>query len=156
MAWFNVKEALDESRALLAATLSMDAETVADILEKAHEGTCSVIKYNDENSLACALSIAYYSARDEYIMERELATGKGFADIVLIPRKNVKKPAILIELKYKESAQSAIDQIKKRNYPAKVAEYTGEILLVGVNYERDSKAENYKKHSCVIEKYKKE
>ena len=156
MAWFNVKEVLDESRALLAATLSMDAETVADILEKAHEGTCSVIKYNDENSLACALSIAYYSARDEYIMERELATGKGFADIVLIPRKNVKKPAILIELKYKESAQSAIDQIKKRNYPAKVAEYTGEILLVGVNYERDSKAENYKKHSCVIEKYKKE
>ena len=153
MAWSKVKEALDESRALLSATLSMDAETVADILEKAHEGTCSMIKYNDENSLACALSIAYYSARDEYLMTRELATGKGFADIVLLPRKNVNKPAIIVELKYKKSAQGAIEQIKKRNDPAFVAQYTGEILLVEVNYESDSKSENYKKHSCVIEKY---
>lgn len=152
--WTGVKEALRESRDLLSATLSMDSETVADILEKAHEGTCSIIKYNDENSFACALSIAYYSARDEYIMEREFATGKGFADIVLLPRKNVNKPAIIVELKYKDNTQGALEQIKRRNYPAKVAEYTGDILLVGVNYENDSKSENYKKHSCVIEKYK--
>ena len=71
----------------------------------------------------------------------------------MLPRKNVNKPAILVELKYKESAQGAIEQIRKRNYPLKAAEYTGEILLVGVNYESDSKAENYKRHSCVIEKY---
>ena len=153
MAWTKVKEALDESRTLLFATLSMDSETVADILEKAHEGTCSVIKYNDENSLACALSIAYYAARDEYMLERELATGKGFADIVMLPRKNVNKPAIIVELKYRGSAQGAIEQIKQRNYPAFVTEYTGEILLVGVNYESDSKSEYYKKHSCVIEKF---
>ena len=151
--WTGVKNALRESRDLLSATLSIDSETVASILEKAHEGTCSVIKYNDENSLACALSIAYYSARDEYVMERELPTGKGFADIVMLPRKDVNKPAIIVELKYRKSAQGAIEQIKKRNYPAFVAQYTGEILLVGVNYESDSKSENYKKHSCVIEKY---
>lgn len=149
MAWTKVKEALDESRALLSATLSMDSETVADILEKAHEGTCSVIKYNAENSIACALSIAYYAARDEYVMERELATVKGFADIVMLPRKNVNKPAIIIELKYRGSAQGVIEQIKQRNYPALVTEYTGEILLVGVNYESDSKSENY----SVIEKF---
>lgn len=85
-------------------------------------------------------------------MERELATGKDFADIVMLPRKNVNKPAIIVELKYRGSAQGAIEQIKQRNYPDKIAEYTGEILLVGVNYESDSKSENYKKHRCVIEK----
>lgn len=153
MAWSKVKESLDESRMLLSATLSMDAETVADILEKAHEGICSEIKYNDENSLACALAIAYYSARDEYIMTRELATGKGFVDIVLFSCKNVNKPVIIVELKYKECAQSAIGQLKKGKYPSFVTESTGEILLVEVNYESDSKSENYKKHSCIIEKY---
>ena len=81
-------------------------------------------------------------------MHRELATGKGFADIVLVPRKNVESPAIILELKYDKDADTAIDQIKRKEYPAKIAEYSGDILLVGINYDKQSKT-----HSCRIERY---
>ena len=103
---------------------------------------------SNENSLACVLSIAYYYARNDYVMHRELATGKGFADIVLIPRKNVESPAIVVELKFRQDADAAIDQIKRRQYPAKVEQHTGNLLLVGINYDRDTK-----QHTCHIETY---
>ena len=80
-------------------------------------------------------------------MHREHASGKGYADLVLIPRKNIDSPALVIELKYNKDAQAAISQIKNRNYPQKVAEYTGDILLVGINYDKEAK-----KHDCQIEK----
>ena len=104
------------------------------------------MSYNDENSLSCVLSIAYYYARNDYVMHRELASGKGFADIVLIPRKNVDSPAIVIELKVDKDADSALDQIRRKQYPAKVAEYAANLLLVGISYDRQTK-----QHSCRIE-----
>ncbi|MCM1133193.1 MAG: PD-(D/E)XK nuclease domain-containing protein [Ruminococcus flavefaciens] len=104
---------------------------------------------NDENSLACVLSIAYYYARKDYIIHRELATGKGFADLVFIPRKDRNLPAIIVELKKGHSAEEAIQQIKNNDYMSKVAEYSGEILLVGINYDEK------KEYSCVIEKIQK-
>ena len=88
-----------------------------------------------------------YTARKNYIMHRELPTGKGFADIVYIPRKHVDAPALVIELKHNQPAGTAIEQIKAKNYPAKIAEYTGEILLVGITYDDD------KTHHCEIERY---
>lgn len=94
------------------------------------------------------LSIAYYYASNDYIIHREYATGKGFADLVLIPRKNVISPAIVIELKYNRDADTAISQIKRQQYPDKVAQYADNLLLVGINYDRDSK-----QHECHIEKY---
>ena len=81
-------------------------------------------------------------------MHRELASGKGFADIVLIPRKNVESPAIVVELKFRQDADAAIDQIKRLQYPAKVTQYTNDLLLVGINYDRETK-----QHTCHIEKY---
>ena len=72
---------------------------MAEGIDAAHDEHTSILSYNNENSLACVLSIAYYYARNDYVMHRELATGKGFADIVLIPRKNVDSPAIVLELK---------------------------------------------------------
>jgi hypothetical protein len=69
---------------------------------------------------------------------------------VLIPRKNVDSPAIILELKYSQNADTAIEQIKRRQYPAKVAEYTGDILLVGINYDKQQKT-----HNCHIERYMK-
>ena len=81
-------------------------------------------------------------------MHRELASGKGFADIVLIPRKNVDSPAIVLELKYNNDADTAISQIKRKQYPAKIAEYTDNLLLVGINYDKQQK-----KHECRIERY---
>ena len=93
------------------------------------------------------ISLAYYSARKEYIIHRELATGKGFADLVFIPRKTSDKPAMVIELKWDKSANTAIEQIKRKQYTDKVAEYTGEILLVGINYDTETR-----KHICCIKK----
>jgi len=100
-----------------------------------------------ENSLACVLSIAYYYAKNDYVMHRELTTGKGFADIVLIPRKNVDSPAIVLELKVNKDADTAISQILRKNYPVKVREYSDRLLLVGINYDRDTK-----QHTCRIVK----
>ena len=92
------------------------------------------------------ISIAYYYAKNDYIIHRELTSGKGFADLVMIPRKNVDSPALLIELKCDKSAETAIDQIKHKNPPAKLEQYAGNILLVGINYDRQTK-----QHSCKIE-----
>lgn len=132
---------------------------MARALEAAHSDDTSILSYNDErstfgrsasaeNSLACVISIAYYYAHNDYHVHREYATGKGFADIVLIPRKNVSKPALIIELKKDKDAKTGIDQIKERCYPQKVAEYTGDILLVGINYDTDTK-----QHTCKIERW---
>jgi hypothetical protein len=145
--WERVVKALRQSEKLLQATLDGDEEAVARGVDAAHDENTSILSYNDENSLACVLSIAYYYAKNDYIILRELATGKGFADIVLIPRKHVESPAIVLELKYNQDADSAIAQIKRKQYPAKVAEYIDNLLLVGINYDKQQKT-----HTCRIEK----
>ena len=149
--WKPVVDALAKSEQLLQATLEGDEEAVVRGVDAAHDEHTSILSYNDENSLACVLSIAYYYARNDYVMHRELASGKGFADIVLIPRKNVDSPAIVLELKCNKNADAAIDQIKRRQYPAKVAEYADRLLLVGINYDRETK-----QHTCRIENYQRE
>ena len=152
--WDHVAEALRDSRELLQATLRGDETAVAQGVDTAHDEHTSILSYNDENSLACVLSLAYYYASNDYIIHRELATGKGFADLVLIPRKNVDSPAIIIELKYDKAVDTAIEQIHRKQYPAKVAQYlnlstesTSHLLLVGITYHRDTK-----EHECRIEK----
>ena len=147
--WQHVVDALQASEQLLEATLNSDADAVARGIETAHDENTSILSYNNENSLACVLSIAYYYAKNDYIMHRELATGKGFADIVLIPRKDVDSPAIVLELKVNKDADSAIEQIHRKEYPAKVSEYTDRLLLVGINYDRQTK-----QHTCTIETWK--
>ena len=146
--WQNLVSALERSERLLQATLEGDGETVAHGVDAVHDEHTSILSYNDENSLACVLSIAYYYAKNDYVMHRELASGKGFADIVLIPRKNVDSPAIVLELKNNQDADTAISQIKRKNYPEKVAQYTDNLLLVGINYDKQQKS-----HQCIIERY---
>ena len=143
--WTVVIKALQDSKQLLRATLDGDCEAVARGVDAAHDENTSILSYNNENSLACVLSIAYYYARNDYVIHRELPSGKGFADLVLIPRKNVDSPAIVLELKYNSNADTAIDQILRKQYPAKVAQYADNLLLVGINYDRDSKT-----HECQI------
>ena len=145
--WTHVVKAVEASEQLLRATLRGDEEAVARGVDAAHDENTSILSYNDENSLACVLSIAYYYASNDYILHRELATGKGFADLVLIPRKNVDSPAIVIELKYDKAVDTAIEQIKRRQYPDKVAQYADRLLLVGITYDRESK-----QHHCRIER----
>ena len=145
--WTHVVKALNASERLLQATLDGDEEAVAQGVDAAHDENTSILSYNNENSLACVLSIAYYYAKNDYVMHRELPTGKGFADVVLMPRKNVELPAIVLELKYNKDADSAIDQILRKQYPEKIAEYTGQLLLVAINYDKKVKI-----HQCRIER----
>ena len=144
--WEEVMDAINASSRLLDLTLKCDEEKVAEMIAKVHSDNTSILKYNDENSLSCVISLAYYSARKDYIIHRELATGNGFADLVFIPRNGRNLPAMIIELKKGHSAEEAIQQIKDNDYLHKVSEYSGEMLLVGINYD------NQKGHTCKIEK----
>lgn len=60
------------------------------------------------------------------------------------------KPAFVVELKWNKSAEGAIEQMKEKNYGKILEEYGGEILLVGINYDKTSKA-----HQGIIEKHQK-
>ncbi|MDE6689883.1 MAG: ATP-binding protein [Prevotella sp.] len=144
--WQHVIESINESQTILQAVLNGDEQTVARCIDKAHDENTSILSYNNENSLACVLSLAFYYAKNDYTFHRELPTGKGFADIVLMPRKNTRKPAILLELKYGKSANAAIEQIHRKEYQSKIVQDAEEIILVGINYDPKSK-----KHECKIE-----
>lgn len=142
---------VENSKKLLEALWRMDEETVARGVEQAHL-EFAALQYNDENSLSCTISLAFYFAREYYTVVREFPTGKGFADLCFLPRKMyMDKPAILIELKWDQSAVGALEQIKERKYTEKLEEYSGNLLLVGINYDRKTK-----NHVCVIEKFNKQ
>ena len=143
-------KAVQLSDRMLEATLSMDCETVAEILEETHDANVSPKFYNNEQALRSVVIMAYLSCIDHYIRFEELASGKGYSDILFLPNAGSPKPALLIELKWDKSAPGAILQIKKKNYAQilKKFEYQGEVLLVGINYNSKTK-----KHSCKIEKY---
>ena len=146
--WNNITDAIKKSDALLTATIQGDQDAVAAGLEDAHMET-AILTYNDENALSCTIALAYYSAREYYLSFREMPTGKGFADIVYIPRSShPDKPAIVIELKWNHSEEGAIRQIKDKCYVDSLKDYHGNLLLVGVNYDLKTK-----KHQCIIEQY---
>ena len=144
--WEPVMHAICQSEALLAATIAGDADSVAAMIEQAHQENTSILKYSDENALACVLSLAYYSAKRKYTVIRELPDGKGFADLVLIPNRETDAPAMIIELKHEKSAETALAQIKQKQYSDALTDFTGDVLLVGINYDSN------KKHTCIIER----
>jgi len=144
--WEPVMDAIRKSDELLQATLELQSDKVAEMIEQAHQENVSILKYHNENSMTCVLSLAYYSAKKNYIMYRELAGGKGFADLVFIPRKGCETPAFIAELKWDNSAKTAITQIHEKQYVNCLQDYTGEVILVGVNYDKDTK-----KHTCLME-----
>lgn len=146
--WQQVIDSINESQELLQAIIDGDEHAVAIGVDAAHDENTSILSYNNENSLACVLTLALHHAKNDYTFYRELPTGKGFADLVLMPRKNVNKPAILIELKCDKSADAAIDQIHRKVYHGKVSQYDGQVILVGINYDKETK-----KHDCRIENY---
>jgi len=143
--WGSVTKLFDHSKALLEATWEMNEEKVAAFLENSHYET-SILQYNDENALAYTVNLAYIAAGEFYTVIRELPAGKGYADIAFVPKTD--KPAMLIELKYDKTAETAITQIKERKYPRGLENYLDNLLLVAVNYDR-----NTKKHECIIQKY---
>ena len=100
--------------------------------------------------------LAYYNAVNEYTIVDEMPAGKGYADIVFLPRPGSDKPAMVVELKWNESAEGAIAQIKKRRYMKCLEAYNGmrffhgNVLLVGINYDKDDED---KRHTCIIEEW---
>ena len=139
-----------ESNHLLDATLSMNTQEVAEQIQKIHSEYASSIQYNDENSLSSVLTFAYLSSMQYYFKPiRELPTGKGFADFIYIPKPEYIRdyPVLIVELKWNKNAKTALEQIKNKDYPEAIKQYTGNIILVAINYDKKSK-----NHECIIEK----
>ena len=143
--WHETTKALLNSRELLEATWRKDEEAVARYIEEAHLNT-SILTYNNENALSYTLALAYIYARNHYTMIREMPTGKGFADIVLIPYRD--KPAMIIELKWNQDVETALTQIKEKKYPEGLEKYKDNLLIIGISYDKKTK-----KHTCHIEKH---
>lgn len=144
---------LEESDQLFFDTIHEKADAVAAQIEKIHMEETVPLHYNKEDSLRSVIKLAYYTYRDHYVQFEELPGGEGFADVVYFPRHDSDWPTLVIELKWNKSARGAIDQILNKKY-ANVAENFGtDILLVGVNYEKDAPP-GKRKHTCSIVRYK--
>jgi hypothetical protein len=72
--------------------------------------------------------------------------------MVFVPKRGVDKPAMIVELKWYEKSETAIDQIKEKKYIKALNGYKGEVVLVGISYEKNG--EDSKKHRCIIERMK--
>ena len=145
-----VYDLIKNTDVLLNDIWSLNSEAVAKIFDEAHQDHTSILTYNNENSLANVIAISLFlSTTNTYNVVRKLPTGKGYADLVYLPKPGVNKPALLIELKFDKSAQTAITQIKEKNYLQFFKDYKGEVLLVGINYSKDTKT-----HQCIIERAK--
>ena len=141
---------IKNSDQLILDTIEGNEKAVAAAIQEAHDaGTFGVspLFYNDEQALRSVVKFAYISCANEYMKIEELPSGRGYADIVYIPKKISSLPALLIELKVDDTEDGAINQIKNKNYPKVFENVSGEIVLCGINYNRKSKI-----HSCKIEK----
>lgn len=147
--WDGMIESINRSEELLKSTLALDGQKVAEGMSAIHNETASMLKYNNENSLTCTVLMAYYSAKTYYMNPiPEMPSGKGFADVVYLPKRDVDKQALVVELKWNQSAEGAIAQIKEKGYTSWVEDYTGDILLVGISYNQNDKT-----HTCKIERW---
>lgn len=146
--WKEIAASISRCQELLNMTIRGKEQQVAELIALAHDTYTSILKYNDENSLSCVLTMAYFTAPAYYNITRECPAGKGYADFVFVPRKSAgTKPAMIVELKCDESTDTAISQIKNKGYSGVLKDYKDNILLVGISYNKKTK-----KHSCKIEK----
>lgn len=93
--------------------------------------------------------MAYYTYRENYVQFEELPSGDGYADVVYLPKHDSDWSALLIELKWNESAEGAISQILEKKYPEGLQGFCGSVLLVGISYNKES-ATGERKHTCRI------
>ena len=130
-----------KSNQMLEATIKKDTETMEKLIQEAHDINIPIIKYNDENSLACVITLVYLSARTKYKIVREMEAGAGRADFIFYPN-DKSKPAFILELKKNATPEEALKQIKEKRYADSLKDYTGQKLAVGISY--DSKLKNHK------------
>lgn len=132
---------------LLKDTMEGKEEKVAEAIERVRDMEYAPNYYNDEQALRYIIKFAYITCVDQYAKIEEMPSGHGIADVVFIPKRRSQLPAMLIELKWNQTSEGAIAQIKDRNYPAVLKNYGGDIILAGINYNG-----KMKKHTCKIEK----
>lgn len=135
-----------QSTALLEATWDMDEDAVASGIAHAHDNGCAHQFYNNEQALRAVVRSAYIAAADHYAEIQELPSGRGVADIVYLPKRCDPSPALVVELKWDRKSESALAQIRDRNYPAVLNDWGGPVLLVDIVYDAKTRA-----HSCCIE-----
>ena len=135
------------SKELLSSTIDGDETAVASALDVSHIHVTSNRSYNNEDALQSAVYLAYIYALNEYTIVREMTAGRGFADVVFIPFKEG-RPAMIIELKRNDCAETALNQIRNKRYFDSLARYQGDLLFVGINYD-----EKEKTHTCKIERF---
>ena len=138
-----------DSEKLLQDTLNCNEAEVVNAIVRVRNTNYAPMFYNNEQALRYVIKFAYIVCIDYYLKVEELPTGQGIADVVFLPKRDTSLPAMIVELKWNRTAEGAIRQIKEKNYPSLISEYTGDILLVGINYDEDTK-----KHTCKIEKVK--
>ena len=138
-----------DSEKLLQDTFAMNEESVSTAIENIHRTMTAPTFYNNEQALRSVIRFAYISCIGSYVEIQELPFGKGYADVVFLPKKSSSLPALFIELKWNKTEESAIKQIKENDYPEVLKSYGGRILLIGINYDPKSQ-----KHSCRIEEYR--
>lgn len=107
-----------ESDRMLKATLKGDSRTVEEILSDAHNTETPLLDYNDETELTAIVNLVYLAARDSYYVEREDKAGKGYVDFIFYPER-AGDDGIILELKVDDTPDSAIAQIKDREYMLK-------------------------------------
>jgi len=143
-------ELVRKSDQLLKDTLEGKNDAVAKAIMEVHDSEYAPTYYSNEQSLRYVVKMAYISCVDQYAKVEELPSGHGIADVVFLPKRRSTLPAMIVELKWNRDAEGAIIQIRNRNYPRVLTGYGGKIVLVGINYDEETK-----EHSCVIEEYKK-
>ena len=136
--WGELSKSVGASLRLLEDTINLKKDKIARAFDDYHFEASSILEFNDENSMRCAIILAYYAAKPFYNIFHELPTGKGFADIVFIPLPNSQRPAIVVELKYDQSADTAISQIKRKEYPKSLKGFSKQIILCGINYNKST------------------
>ena len=140
-----------ESEQLFIDTIKLNEDAVGRQIEKIHSEETVPLHYNKEDSLRSVIKLAYYTYKDHYVQWEELTGGEGYADVVYIPKHDTDWPALVIDLKWNKSAEGAIEQIHQKRYPEAIKNLGCEIILVGINYDKDAPS-GYRKHTCKIEK----
>ena len=138
---------VQDSEKLLKDTLSGNEEAVASAIVRVRDTNYAPMFYNNEQALRYVIKFAYIICVDYYLKVEELPTGHGIADVVFIPKRDTSLPAMIVELKWNKTAEGALKQIKENHYPELLSDYVGEMMLVGINYNEETK-----EHSCKIEK----
>ncbi|MCI8784129.1 MAG: AAA family ATPase [Dorea sp.] len=140
-------ELIRRSRKLLDDTVAGNGDAVARAIEEIRKEQYAPVYYNNELALRAVIKFAYIVTFGQYVKIEELPSGKGIADVVFIPKRLTKLPAMVVELKWNKTSGGAIRQIKDKGYPEVLKDYGGEILLIGINYDERTKI-----HTCEIEK----